>query len=128
MKKLFLSILVICSLLGGNAYSKVTPLICKLEKSNNKFTILLDHLNRNATWNDLVAEVEFSAIFITFMVAEMGSVDNGYLKMHYSINRTNLEIVKTVTLTKVVNLDKINEVISLERGLCELGTNIETKF
>ena len=126
--KFFFLIVSLSLLFSGNAYSKVTPLICKLEKSNNEITILLDHLNKNATWNDIVAEVEFSAKFAKFIVAEMVSVDNVYLKMHYSINRTNLEIVKTVTVTRTDNIDKIDEVISLEKGICEMGNKIETKF
>ena len=126
--KFFFLIVTLGLLFSGNAYSKVTPLICKLEKSNNEITILLDHLNKNATWNDIVAEVEFSAKFAKFIVAEMVSVDNVYLKMHYSINRTNLEIEKTVTVTRTDNIDKIDEVISLEKGICEMGNKIETKF
>ena len=126
--KFFFLIVTLGLLFSGNAYSKVTPLTCKLEKSNNEFTILLDHLNNNAVWNDIVAVAQFSAKFVTFIVAEMGSVDNIYLKMHYSINRTNLEIIKTVTVTKTDNLDKIDEVISLERGICEMGNKIELKF
>ncbi|MDB3872204.1 hypothetical protein N9287_02030 [Candidatus Pelagibacter sp.] len=126
--KFFFLIVTLGLLFSGNAYSKVTPLTCKLEKSNNEFTILLDHLNNNAVWNDIVAVAQFSAKFVTFIVAEMGSVDNIYLKMHYSINRTNLEVVKTVTLTTTDKIDKIDEVISLERGLCKIGSKIETKF
>ena len=127
MKKI-LGILVLGLLFSGNAYSKITPLICELENSNKEFTILLDHLNKNATWNDIVAEVKFSAKFATFTVAEMWSIDNIFLKMHYSISRINLALIKTVTLTKTDNTDKIDEVISLERGLCKVGSNIETKF
>ena len=126
--KFFFLIVSLSLLFSGNAYSKVTPLICKLEKSNNEITILLDHLNKNATWNDIVAEVEFSAKFAKFIVAEMVSVDNVYLKMHYSINRTNLEIEKTVTVTRTDSIDKIDEVISSEKGICEMGNKIETKF
>jgi len=126
--KFFFLIVALGLLFSGNAYSKVTPLICKLEKSNNEITILLDHKNENATWNDIVSEAEFAAKSVTFTVAEMGSVDNIYLKMHYSINRTNLEIVKTVTVTRTDNIDKIDEVISLEKGICEMGNKIETKF
>ena len=126
--KFFFLIVSLSLLFSGNAYSKVTPLICKLENSNKEFTILLDHLNENATWNDIVAEVIFSAKLATFTVAEMGSIDNIFLKMHYSISRINLALVKTVTLTKTDNIDKIDEVISLERGLCKIGSKIETKF
>ena len=126
--KFFFLIVSLGLLFSGNAYSKVTPLICKLEKSNNEITILLDHKNENATWNDIVSEAEFAAKSVTFTVAEMGSVDNFFLKMHYSINRTNLEVVKTVTLTTTDKIDKIDEVISLERGLCKIGSKIETKF
>ena len=126
--KFFFLIVSLGLLFSGNAYSKVTPLICKLKNSNNEITILLDHKNKNATWNDIVSDVEFAAKSVTFTVAEMGSVDNVFLKMHYSINRTNLKIIKTVTVTKKDNLDKIDEVISLERGICEMGNKIELKF
>jgi len=115
-------------LFSGNAYSKVSNLICKLEKPNNEFTILIDHQNRNVTWNDIVADAVFAAKSVTFIVAEVGSLDNAYLKMQYSLNRINLEVVKTVSISKTFNTDKIDEVISLERGVCKIGKTIETKF
>ena len=127
MKSFFL-IMTLCLLFSGNAYSKVSNLICKLEKPNNEFTILIDHQNRNVTWNDIVADAVFAAKSVTFIVAEVGSLDNAYLKMQYSLNRINLEVVKTVSISKTFNTDKIDEVISLERGVCKIGKTIETKF
>ena len=126
--KFFFFIMALSMLLGGNAYSITTSLICKLKKSNNTFSILLDHQNKNATWDDMVIGADFSATSVTFIVAEVGSINNVHLKMHYSLNRINLEVVKTVTLTRTINTDKIDEVISLERGVCEIGKKIERKF
>ena len=124
----FLFLIVVLSLFfSGNAFSKTTSLNCKLEKSNDTFLILLDHRNNNATWNDKVFGAVFSANSVSIPVQTV-SIGNINLKMEYSLNRINLEIVKTVTLTRTVNIYEIDEVISLERGACEIGKKIETKF
>tara|TARA_B110000240_G_C13412574_1_gene415827 strand:+ start:725 stop:1108 length:384 start_codon:yes stop_codon:yes gene_type:complete len=125
----FLFLIVVLSLFfSGNAFSKTTSLNCKLEKSNDTFLVLLDHRNGKATWNDKVFNAVFSATTVTFIPAQMGSIGKDVLKMEYSLNRINLEVVKTVTLTRTVNIYEIDEVISLERGACEIGKKIETKF
>ena len=126
MKFLFL-IVALGLLFSGNAYSKTTSLICKLEKHNDTFPILLDHDYQRATWNDEVIDAVFSSTEVTFIPAKMGSIDNVYLKMQYSLNRINLELLKTVSIS-TFNIDKIDEVISLERGVCKIGKTIETKF
>ena len=127
MKFLFL-IVVLGLFFSGNAYSETTSLNCKLEKSNDTFPVLLDHRNRKATWNDKVFGAVFSATTVTFIPAQMGSIGKDILKMEYSLNRINLEMVKTVTLTRTVNMHKTDEVISLGKGTCEIGNKIETKF
>ena len=127
MKFLFL-IVVLGLFFSGNAYSETTSLNCKLEKSNDTFPVLLDHRNRKATWNDKVFGAVFSATTVTFIPAQMGSIGKDILKMEYSLNRINLEVVKTVSISRTFNIDKIDEVISLERGVCEIGKKIERKF
>jgi len=126
--KFFFLIVALGLLFSGNAYSKTTSLICKLENHNDTFPILLEHDYQRATWNDKVIDAVFSSTRVTFSPAKMGSIDNVYLKMQYSINRINLEVVKTVTISRTLNIDKINEVISSEKGVCKIGKVIETKF
>jgi len=42
MKKLFLSILVICSLLGGNAYADQIGFLCKSNIDSGKYPLVVD--------------------------------------------------------------------------------------
>ena len=127
MKK-FLVTLILCLLLSENAYSKTTNLICKFEKDDTEFTILIDANNSNATWKDKIVQAEFSASAVTFVVAMIGKKDNFSAVMQYEINRINLEVVETLTMKAPGSSDIKDEIISISKGKCRLGKKLKLIF
>ena len=127
MKKL-LGIMVLGLLLSGNAYSKTTSLICKLDKDDKTFPVLLDDENKNVTWHDKNVKANFSASAVTFIVATIEQSKGIYVIMHFEISRVNLEVIQTLTMTVPGTPEIKDEIISADKGMCELGKKVETKF
>ena len=127
MKK-FLEIVIFSLLLSGNAYSKVTNLICKLDKDNKPFPIILDNENKNATWHDKNVKANFSATAVKFIVATVEQSKGIYVIIDYEISRVNLDVIQTITMTVPAMKEIEDKIISVDKGKCEIGKEVETKF
>ena len=129
MKKI-LKIIVLSLLFTGNAYSfDVTSLICKLNDENKTFTVLIDHENRNVTWNGKVLTgTVFSASAISFVVAKIGSSEGIYVIMNYEINRVTLGLVQTLTMIVPDSPVIKDQVIIENKGSCKVGKDIDVQF
>ena len=127
MKKV-LGIIVLSLLLNVNAFSKTTNLICKLDKEDKSFIVLLDDENKNATWNDLNVQARFSAAAVKFIVARIEQSKGIYVVMDYEISRVNLDLIQTITLTVPATSEIDDKIISADMGKCKLGDKILTQF
>ena len=131
MKKI-LRIIVLSLLFSGNAYSSdVTSLICKLDNDNKAFPVLIDHDNRNVTWNGKVLTKEgavFSASAVSFVVAKIGANGEIYVIMNYEINRVTLGLVQTLTMIVPDSPVIKDQVIIENKGSCKIGKDIDVQF
>ena len=80
MKKLFLSILVICSLLGGNAYAKEITLSCSVADTGYKYSIILDTWKKSIIMDRKLAKVQKWGKYEI-----LASIDDS----HYILDRVN---------------------------------------
>ena len=131
MKKI-LRIIVLSLLFSGNAYSfDVTSLICNLDNDNKTFSVLIDHENRNVTWNGKVLTKEgavFSASAVSFVVAKIGANGEIYVIMNYEINRVTLGLVQTLTMIVPDSPVIKDQVIIENKGSCKIGKDIDVQF
>ena len=127
MKK-FLGIMVLGLFLSGNAYSKTTSLICKLDKDDKTFPVLLDDENKNVTWHDKNVKANFSATAVKFIAATVDKGKGLYVIIHYEISRVNLDVMQTIMMTTPSMPQIKDKVISIDKGKCEVGKKVETKF
>ena len=131
MKKI-LRIIVLSLLFSGNAYSfDVTSLICNLDNDNKAFSVLIDHENRNVTWNGKVLTKEgavFSASAVSFVVAKIGANGEIYVIMNYEINRVTLGLVQTLTMIVPDSPVIKDQVIIENKGSCKIGKDIDVQF
>jgi len=131
MKKI-LRIIVLSLLFSGNAYSfEVTSLICNLDNDNKAFSVLIDHENRNVTWNGKVLTKEgavFSASAVSFVVAKIGANGEIYVVMNYEINRVTLGLVQTLTMIVPDSPVIKDQVIIENKGSCKIGKDIDVQF
>tara|TARA_B100000787_G_scaffold8671_1_gene6555 strand:- start:641 stop:1036 length:396 start_codon:yes stop_codon:yes gene_type:complete len=131
MKKI-LRIIVLSLLFSGNAYSfEVTSLICNLDNDNKAFSVLIDHENRNVTWNGKVLTKDgavFSASAVSFVVAKIGANGEIYVVMNYEINRVTLGLVQTLTMIVPDSPVIKDQVIIENKGSCKIGKDIDVQF
>ena len=131
MKKI-LRIIVLSLLFSGNAYSfDVTSLICNLDNDNKAFSVLIDHENRNVTWNGKVLTKDgavFSASAVSFVVAKIGANGEIYVVMNYEINRVTLGLVQTLTMIVPDSPVIKDQVIIENKGSCKIGKDIDVQF
>ena len=128
--KNFLGVMILGLLLCGNAYSKITNLICKLDyKDTTAFPVMLDDENKNAIWHDKTISASFSAATVKFNVAKIEQSPGIYVVMFFEISRINLDIVQTLKLiVEPSNNAFPDKIVSRNRGKCEIGKVIETQF
>ena len=132
MKKI-LRIIVLSLLFSGNAYSfDVTSLICNLDNDNKAFSVLIDHENRNVTWEGKVlakaGAAVFSASAVSFVVAKIGANGEIYVVMNYEINRVTLGLVQTLTMIVPDSPVIKDQVIIENKGSCKIGKDIDVQF
>ena len=127
MKKI-LGILIFSLIISGNAYSKVTNLICKLDKDGKTFPVILDDENKNATWHDVNVKANFSATAVKFIAATVEQKEGIYVIIDYEISRVNLDAIQTITMTVPAMKEIEDKIISVDKGKCEIGKEVETKF
>ena len=131
MKKI-LRIIVLSLLFSGNAYSfDVTSLICNLDNDNKTFSVLIDHENRNVTWNGKVLTKDgavFSASAVSFVVAKIGANGEIYVVMNYEINRVTLGLVQTLTMIVPDSPVIKDQVIIENKGSCKIGKELDAQF
>ena len=127
MKKILYTI-ILSFLLIGNAYSKTTSLICTLENEDKPFLVLLDEKHRNATYKDKVVDAYFSAKSVKFVLAKIKKSRGVFVMIKYEIDRVNLDVIQTLSMTAPSSPDTEDLQISKDQGTCKISKKLNLIF